>query len=338
MMDLDGFIAGLPKAELHVHIEGTLEPELLFALAARNGIAVPYASVQALRAAYDFASLQDFLDLYYQGMAVLKSEQDYCDLAMAYVRRAAADGVRHAEVFFDPQAHARNGVPLTTVLAGLRRATEASVREHGLSLRLILCFLRDLGPDDAMATLEAALPHRDGFIGVGLDSAEQGNPPGPFAPVFARARAAGLRTVAHAGEEGPADYVRDALDLLHAERIEHGVRALEDPALVARLADQGVPITVCPLSNVRLSVVGSMAEHPLPRMLEQGLTVTINSDDPAYFGSYINDNYRACAVAFGLGADALADLARASFRASFISQAKKAAHMADIDSWCAAAA
>ena len=333
MSDVAQFIAGLPKAELHLHIEGTLEPELMLALASRNGVALPYASVDALRGAYDFGDLQDFLDLYYQGMDVLRTAEDFYDLAMAYVARAHADSVRHAEVFFDPQAHTRRGVALATVIDGLHGAARQAEARFGLTLRLILCFLRDLSPDDAAATLDAAMPCRDRIIGVGLDSAERGHPPGPFAAVFARARAAGFHVVAHAGEEGPAANVGDALDLLRAERIDHGVRALDDPALTRRLAARGVPLTVCPLSNVRLRVVEDIERHPLPEMIARGLTVTINSDDPAYFGGYVNANYVACAEAFGWDLDRLTALARASFAASFLEDAAKAEHLRAVDAY-----
>ncbi len=283
-----------PKAELHLHIEGTLEPELIFKLAQRNGVRLGYPSVQALRAAYAFTDLQSFLDVYYAGAGVLLTEQDFFDLAWAYFERAAADAVVHAEVFFDPQTHTSRGVPMQAVILGLHRACLRAQADLGLNARLILCFLRHLSEKDALATLEAALPWRDCFIGVGLDSAEQDNPPERFARVFARARELGLHCVAHAGEEGPPAYIEGALDVLQAERIDHGVRCLEDPALVQRLAQARMPLTVCPLSNLKLCVVPSLAQHPLRRMLDEGLCAMVNSDDPAYFGGYLNDNFLRC--------------------------------------------
>jgi len=331
MTDLAGFIAGLPKAELHLHIEGTLEPELLFALAERNGIALPYPSVEALRAAYRFPDLQGFLDLYYQGMNVLVREQDFYDLAWSYLETARRHNILYAEIFFDPQAHTRRGVPLAAVIDGLHRAIADAGTRLGIRAQLILCFLRDLPEDDALATLEAALPHRNRILGVGLDSAERGHAPEKFARVFARARAAGFHTVAHAGEEGPAAYIAQALDTLHAERIDHGVRCLEDRDLVARLARDRIPLTVCPLSNVRLAVVPDIAHHPLPELLARGLFVTLNSDDPAYFGGYLNENYMAVAEAFALPRETLCTLARNSFEAAFLDDTDKAAYVAKVD-------
>lgn len=330
-MDLDAFIGGLPKAELHVHIEGSLEPEMMFALAARNGVTLPYADVGALRAAYDFSRLQDFLDLYYQGAAVLRTRMDFRDLAGAYLSRAAADGVRHAEIFFDPQTHTARGVPIAAVIEGLLDA----MVEAGPTSRLILCFLRHLSEEAAMEALDQAAPWLDQIAAVGLDSSEIGHPPKKFARVFAMAADRGLRRVAHAGEEGPPDYVRQALDLLGVDRLDHGNRALEDPALVARLAREAITLTVCPLSNHRLKVVTSLADHPIGRMLRLGLKATINSDDPAYFGGYINDNYRA--VAPLLDRDELASLARNSFLGSFLPAADIARHVGDIDAWVATA-
>ncbi len=330
MADRD-FIQSLPKAELHLHIEGTLEPELMLALAARNGIRLPYDSVEALRAAYDFGNLQDFLDLYYQGMSVLQVEQDFYDLTWAYLERSAAENVRHAEIFFDPQGHTERGVAFTTVIDGIHRAlTDAEVK-LGLTSRLILCFLRHLDEDSALATLAQALPYKDRIVGVGLDSSELGHPPEKFERAFARSREEGFRAVAHAGEEGPADYVRGALDALKVERIDHGVRCLEDPALVERLAAGRVPLTVCPLSNLRLCVVDDMAAHPLRRMMELGLFVTINSDDPAYFGGYVNENYAAVQDALGLSRADLAALARNSIEASFLEPEAKRALIAEVD-------
>jgi adenosine deaminase len=336
MTDLAGFIAGLPKAELHLHIEGTLEPELLFALAERNGIALPHPSVDALKAAYRFPDLQGFLDLYYQGMNVLVRENDFYDLAWSYLEKAQRQNILYAEIFFDPQAHTRRGVPLATVIDGLHRAIADARAALGVRAQLILCFLRDLPEDDALATLEAAMPHRDRILGVGLDSAERGHPPETFARVFARARAAGFRAVAHAGEEGPAAYIAHALDVLHAERIDHGVRCLEDPDLVARLARDRIPLTVCPLSNARLGVVADIADHPLPELIERGLFVTLNADDPAYFGGDLNENYQAVAEAFALPRETLCTLARNSFEASFLDDSDKAAYIARVEAYCPA--
>jgi len=331
MQDMKSFIAALPKAELHVHIEGTLEPEMMFDLARRNDVALPYGSIEELRGAYRFENLQSFLDLYYQGMAVLLRDEDFYDLAMAYLGRARAQNVRHAEIFFDPQAHTRRGVSFATVIAGLHRAQRDAAAQFGISSKLILCFLRDLAPADAAATLDEALAYRDRIAGVGLDSAERGNPPGKFAEVFARARGEGLFPVAHAGEEGPAAYVREAIEALGAVRIDHGIRALEDDALVARLARERIPLTVCPLSNVRLRVVPDMAAHPLKVMLERGLLVTVNSDDPAYFGGYVNENFFAAQEALGLTRDDLARLARNSFEASWLEPEEKRAHIAAVE-------
>jgi adenosine deaminase len=335
--DLDAFIVGLPKAELHIHIEGSLEPELMFALAERNRIAIPFASVDAVRAAYDFSNLQDFLDIYYAGADVLRTEQDFHDLAAAYFARAAADGVVHAEIMFDPQTHTDRGVPFGTVVEGLLAACAAAERTHGITSRLILCFLRHLDEAAAFATLAAATPWLDRIAAVGLDSSEVGHPPSKFARVFAAAREQGLKLVAHAGEEGPADYVREALDLLHVDRLDHGNRSLDDPALVARLARSGMTLTICPLSNLKLCVVGDMAAHPIDRMLAAGLHVTVNSDDPAYFGGYIADNYRAIAAARGLDRRDLARLARNSFLGSFLPDAEVARHLAALDAFVAAA-
>src|ERR1700760_2674613 len=280
-----------PKAELHIHIEGSLEPELIFELARRNQVTLPYANVEALRAAYAFTNLQSFLDVYYAGASVLITEADFDAMAWAYFERAARDNVVHCEIFFDPQTHTARGIDIGVVIRGLDRAVRRAEAELGLSVRLILCFLRHLSEDDALATLEAALPYRDQFIGVGLDSSELGHPPEKFARVFARARELGLHAVAHAGEEGPPAYIRSALDVLGVERIDHGVRCLEDPELVVRLARERMPLTVCPLSNVKLKVFAQLDEHNIPALLAQGLCATVNSDDPAYFGGYVNDNY-----------------------------------------------
>jgi len=329
---LPELLRAMPKAELHLHIEGSLEPELIFALAQRNGVALPYASVEALRAAYAFTDLQSFLDIYYAGASVLLKEEDFFDMGMAYFRRAAADNVVHAELFFDPQTHTDRGVAFATVINGLARACEAAQRELGVSALLILCFLRHLSEAAAFATLEDALPFRDKFIGVGLDSGERGNPPEKFARVFARCRELGLRLVAHAGEEGPPAYIWSALDDLHVERIDHGVRCVEDLGLVKRLAQERMPLTVCPLSNVKLCVYKTMAEHQLPALLEAGLCATINSDDPAYFGGYVNQNYVETFAALPqLTAQHAHTLAANSFEASFAGAERKQAWRAALD-------
>jgi adenosine deaminase len=315
----------LPKAELHIHIEGSLEPELIFALAQRNGVPLAYPSVDALRAAYAFTDLQSFLDIYYAGASVLLHEQDFYDMAMAYFRRAAADNVVHAELFFDPQTHTERGVPFATVIDGLARACADAQTQLGVSALLILCFLRHLSEDAAFATLEEAKPHRDKFVGVGLDSSERGHPPEKFARVYAEAAKLGLHRVAHAGEEGPPAYIASALDVLGVERIDHGVRCLEDPALVARLARDRIPLTVCPLSNVKLCVFPSLDRHNFARLLAAGLCVTINSDDPAYFGGYMNRNWIETFAALPqLSADDARTIARNSIDASFASDAQKA--------------
>jgi adenosine deaminase len=319
--NLHNFIRGLPKAELHLHIEGSLEPELMFALAQRNGVSLPYASVDEVRAAYDFSDLQSFLDLYYAGAAVLQTEQDFHDLTSAYVQRAMADNVRHVELFFDPQTHTARGLAMATVFAGIARALREARDEKGFSGRMILCFLRHLSEDEAFATLDAALPLREAYAdlwnGVGLDSGEVGNPPEKFARVFARARELGFHVVAHAGEEGPPAYIHGALDVLKVERIDHGVRAEEDAELMRTLAQSRIPLTVCPLSNLKLCVVKDLREHNLARLLRAGLCVTINSDDPAYFGGYMNSNFVATADALQLSREELVQLAANSFTASF---------------------
>jgi len=326
--------AGIPKAELHLHIEGTLEPELMFELAERNRMPLPFADVDAARAAYVFDDLASFLDVYYAGCSVLQTAVDFADLTRAYLARAVADNVRHVEIFFDPQTHTGRGVNLGAVVEGISQGLTDAEREWGITSQLILCFLRHLSADAAMATLDAALPYRDHIIGVGLDSGEAANPPSKFVDVFARARAEGFRAVAHAGEEGPPDYIRQALDLLHAERIDHGVRGLEDEDLVARLVDDQTPLTVCPLSNVKLRVVPTLADHPLRRMLELGLNVSINSDDPAYFGGYIGENFRAAATTLALSDAQVVRLASNSFRAAFIDAPERASHLRAIDEWC----
>jgi adenosine deaminase len=337
MTDLDAFIAGLPKAELHMHIEGSLEPELMFALAARNNVAIPFGSVEEVRAAYSFSNLQDFLDIYYQGANVLRTEQDFQDLAAAYFDRIAADNVVHAEIFFDPQTHTDRGISFDIVMRGLLAGMAEAEAKHGITSKLILCFLRHLDEEAAFATLEQAKPWLAQIAAVGLDSSELGHPPSKFARVFAAAKALGLKLVAHAGEEGPPDYVREALDILHIDRLDHGNRSLEDAALTARLVDEKMTLTVCPLSNVKLCNVASIDMHPIDRMLDLGLRATINSDDPAYFGGYINDNYRAAAHARGLGRAELATLARNSFLGSFLDEAEKAAHLARLDAYLAVA-
>jgi adenosine deaminase len=326
---LDGFIAGLPKAELHVHIEGTLEPELMFELARRNRLQIPFDSVDEVRSAYSFANLQDFLDIYYQAARVLRTEEDFRDLASAYFARAVQDNVRHAEIFFDPQTHTDRGIPFQVVIDGLQAACSEAQARWGLSTKLILCFLRHLDEAAAFATLEAAGPWLDRIEAVGLDSSELGHPPSKFERVFARAGSLGLRRVAHAGEEGPPEYVQQALDLLQVDRIDHGNRALESEALTRRLAGSAMTLTVCPLSNAKLCVVKDLAQHPIRQMLQSGLRATINSDDPAYFGGYINDNYRA--VAPLLGTEGLATVARNSFEGSFLDDGAIATHLAELN-------
>ncbi|UYG09398.1 adenosine deaminase [Halomonas sp. M4R1S46] len=317
------FLKRLPKAELHLHIEGTLEPELMMALAERNGVSLPYGSVEAIRAAYDFTDLQSFLDLYFQGMSVLRTAQDFEDLAMAYFRRAHDEGVVHVEMHVDPQAHLARGVALTTVMEGLGRARRRAERELDLSTAMIMAFLRDRPGDEALRLLEEAAPYWETLDAVGLDSAELGNPPAKFAEVFQRARALGLARVAHAGEEGPPDYILEALDSLDVCRIDHGVRCLEDPTLVERLREEAMVLTVCPLSNLRLKVVERMEDHPLPRLLEAGLTLTLNSDDPAYFGGGLLDNFLACRRAFGWSREVFLDLAGNAIEAAFMPEARR---------------
>jgi adenine deaminase len=329
--DQERFILGLPKAELHLHIEGTLEPEMMFALAARNGVPLLYPDVEAVRDAYVFDDLQSFLDVYYAGCAVLITEQDFYELTTAYLARAADQGVSHAEIFFDPQTHTDRGIPFHTVVTGICRALEDGERRLGVTWRLILCFLRDLGAEAAMATLERALPHRHLIAAVGLDSSELGYPPRAFEEVFRRARAEGLSCVAHAGEEGPPEYIWEALDQLQVRRVDHGVRCSEDQRLVDRLRDDGVPLTVCPLSNVKLGVFPDLAHHNLAILLRLGLRVTINSDDPAYFGGYVGDNMVAAAEALALERDEIVQMARNSFVASFLNEADKGRHLAHLD-------
>ncbi len=320
---LPELLCAMPKAELHIHIEGSLEPELIFALAQRNSVQIPYASVEDLRRAYAFTNLQSFLDIYYAGASVLLHEQDFYDMAQAYLAKAATDNVVHAELFFDPQTHTARGVSMATVINGLHRACEDAKATLGVSASLILCFLRHLSEEEALATLEQALPFRDKFIGVGLDSSELGHPPEKFAHVFARARELGLRLVAHAGEEGPPAYIWSALDVLKVERIDHGVQAIKDPDLMQRLARDRIPLTVCPLSNLKLCVFPDLAQHNLGALLDAGLVATINSDDPAYFGGYINENFTQTFAATGLTAEHAYQLAINSFEASFVEASAK---------------
>ena len=324
MQDHDRFIRGIPKAELHLHIEGTLEPELMFELAKKHGVKLPYASVDELRAAYQFDDLQSFLDLYYAGAAVLRDEDDFHALTMAYLRRVHADGVVHVEIFFDPQTHTDRGIPFATAIVGILRALADGEREFGISWRLILCFLRHLSAEAAMATLEQALPYKQSITAVGLDSSERGHPPSKFTAVFDRARREGFLTVAHAGEEGPPEYIVEALDQLHVSRIDHGVRCEEDAALVDRLARSRMSLTVCPLSNVRLCVYKRIEDHNLKRLLDKGLCVTVNSDDPAYFGGYLAANFDAVSRGLGLSREDIRKLAANSIEASFLPPRVKA--------------
>jgi adenine deaminase len=331
------FTRALPKAELHLHIEGSLEPELIFALAQRNGVTLSYPSVEALRAAYAFTDLQSFLDIYYAGASVLLTEQDFEDMAWAYLQRAHADGVIRAEIFFDPQTHTERGVGFETVIRGLRRATARAQRELGLHAELILCFLRHLSEEAAFETLEQAKPFLGEFIGVGLDSSELGHPPEKFARVFAEARRLGLHAVAHAGEEGPPEYIWSALDVLKVERIDHGVQSLRDERLVQRLVAERIPLTVCPLSNIKLCVFKDLSQHNIGRMLELGLAATINSDDPAYFGGYVNQNFVETAEALNLSREQLARLAKNSLEGSFASPDAKRAELLRLQEYCDAA-
>lgn len=338
MADLAEFAMGLPKSELHLHIEGSLEPEQMFEFARRNRVDIPFASVEEVRAAYRFSNLQDFLDIYYQGANVLQTEQDFRDLALAYFDRAAADNVAHAEIFFDPQTHTARGIPFSVVMDGLLSAMREAEARHGLTSRLILCFLRHLDEEDALVTFRTAEPWFDRIAGVGLDSSEVGHPPRKFARVFAAAGDAGLLRVAHAGEEGPPEYVWEALDLLKVDRLDHGNRSLEDPLLVTRLARAGTTLTVCPLSNLKLRVVDNLANHPLDRMLNLGLRATVNSDDPAYFGGYVNDNFRALAATGKLDREDFVTLARNSFLGSFLPDAEVTRHLAAVDAYVEAVA
>jgi adenosine deaminase len=329
------FARKLPKAELHLHIEGTLEPELMFELARRNGVTLPYASVEDVRRAYVFSDLQSFLDIYYAGCRALLKEQDFYDLTWAYLTRAAGQGVRHAEIFFDPQTHTDRGVPFETVVTGIHRALEDGLARLSITSGLILCFLRHLSEDAAMRTLDEALRYRDLLVAVGLDSSEVGHPPAKFRRVYDRAREVGLLAVAHAGEEGPPEYVWEALDVLEVRRIDHGVRSMEDERLVSRLVEEQIPLTVCPLSNVKLRVFPTLKSHNLRRMLDRGLAVTVNSDDPAYFGGYVADNFQASAAALDLSREQQLQLARNSFAASFLPEAAKRAYLDELDRFAA---
>ncbi|MBL7971438.1 MAG: adenosine deaminase [Prolixibacteraceae bacterium] len=331
MSTLENFIAGLPKAELHLHIEGTFEPELMFRIASRNGLKLKYNSVEELKAAYDFNNLQEFLDIYYSGAGVLIGEQDFYDLTWAYLLKIHSQHVGHTEIFFDPQTHTSRGIPFHTVISGIQRALEDGHEKLGITYRLIMSFLRHLSEEAAFQTLEEALPYQSWITAVGLDSSEKGNPPSRFERVFAKARAEGFLTVAHAGEEGPAEYVWEALKLLHVSRIDHGNRSLEDVRLTEELVRLKMPLTVCPLSNLKLKVVNDMTRHPLAEMLEKGMMVTVNSDDPAYFGGYMNENYLALAQALNLTQEQIAQLARNAFSSSFLNEKEKAEQIAKID-------
>lgn len=327
------FIHELPKTELHVHIEGCLEPELMFELGRRNGIELPYGSAEAVRRAYHFTDLQSFLDLYYQGVAVLLQEQDFYDLAFMYMRRASSQNVRHAEIFFDPQAHTGRGVSFETVLSGLNRALDDAEREWGVSSKLILCFLRHLSAESAMETLEQAIPHRNRIVAIGLDSSELGHPPSKFQAVFDEARQSGFLTVAHAGEEGPPEYIWEALNLLQVSRVDHGVRCLEDPTLVDHLRERRIPLTVCPMSNVKLRVFDRWEDHNLKSLLDRGLSATVNSDDPAYFGGYIEENFVEAQKALGLTRNDILQLARNAFEASFLTAEEKSRFIEELDDY-----
>lgn len=333
--DLATFARHLPKAELHLHIEGTLEPELMFELARRNGVQLPYASVDEVRRAYVFSDLQSFLDIYYAGCCVLLTEQDFYDLTWAYLERAATQGVRHAEIFFDPQTHTDRGLPFETVVTGIHRALQDGESRLGITSGLILCFLRHLSAEAAMRALIEALPFREWIIAVGLDSSEVGHPPAKFKDVYSRARESGLLAVAHAGEEGPPAYVWEALDILKVRRIDHGVRSVEDERLVRRLVEEQIPLTVCPLSNVKLRVFPNLTAHNLKQMLVRGLLVTVNSDDPAYFGGYVADNFQASIAALDLSREQLLTLARNSFVASFLREDRRRAYLEELDRFAA---
>ncbi len=334
---IESFIAGLPKTELHLHIEGSLEPEQMMMFARRNGVNLPYASVEEIKAAYSFKDLQEFLDIYYQGMSVLQTRQDFYDLTVAYLKRVHADNVRHVEIFFDPQGHTERGVPFEDVIEGILDGLAFGEAEWGISSHLILSFLRHLSEDAAFETLAQAEPYLDRILGVGLDSSELGHPPSKFARVFAAARDKGLKLFAHAGEEGPPEYVWEALDLLNIDRMDHGNRSMEDPDLIKRLATDQMALTVCPLSNLKLCVVDDMQNHPLKRMMDAGLKVTVNSDDPSYFGGYMNDNYGAVTEALSLSKDDLAVIARNGIEASFVNEDRRAELLDELDAYLAMA-
>lgn len=331
---MEDFIQGLPRAELHLHIEGTLEPEMLFELAQRNGIELPYKSVSEVKDAYNFEDLQSFLDIYYQGSEVLIKEQDFYDLTWAYLQKAASQNVRHTEIFFDPQSHTSRGINFKTVYQGIYKALQDGEAKLGVSSQLILSFLRDRPAESAMATLEEALPYKDTIVAVGLDSAEKGNPPSKFKAVFDRARAEDFLTVAHAGEEGPPEYIWEAIKLLAVSRIDHGVRSVEDPNLLDYLAEKQIPLTVCPLSNVELNVFDSMADHTLKQLLHRGLCATVNSDDPSYFGGYVTENYQAAQSALDLSKQELYQLAKNSFEASFLSPERRQSLIVELNDYC----
>lgn len=335
MSSIVEFIQKLPKAELHLHLEGSLEPELMFELARRNKIDIPFGSVEDIRAAYNFSNLQDFLDIYYQGMNVLQSEEDYYDLTMGYIKKINQDNCLHTEVFFDPQAHLERGIEFGVIMAGIVAALKDAKKDFGITSRLIMCFLRHLSEEDAFTTLEKAENYLDVITAVGLDSSELGHPPSKFERVFKAAKERGLYCVAHAGEEGPPEYIYQALDLLKVDRIDHGNRAMEDRALIKRLRSENMTLTVCPLSNLKLCVVGSLEEHPIKRMLQAGLRATINSDDPSYFGGYLNDNYVAVAEAVNLDKADLVTLAKNSFSGSFLSEKEIRQHLEQIDNYAA---
>ncbi|MDH3688000.1 MAG: adenosine deaminase [Gammaproteobacteria bacterium] len=332
---METFIQNLPKAELHIHIEGSLEPELIFKIAAKNGVSLTHHSVEQLRQAYDFDDLQSFLDIYYEGASVLQQEQDFYDMTWAYMERAYADNVRHTEIFFDPQTHTQRGVSFDTVIRGIEKAVQDAFAKLGVSSRLIMCFLRHLSADQGMDTLEQALPYRDRIVAVGLDSSEVGHPPEKFKAVFDRARDEGFLTVAHAGEEGPPDYIWQALDILKVSRIDHGVRCIEDDALVDRLRDEQIPLTVCPLSNVKLGVFQQLEEHNLKRLLDKGLCVTVNSDDPAYFGGYVGENFAATQRALGLAREDIIRITRNAFNATFLESETKEELLSELDQYVA---
>lgn len=332
----EAFIRGIPKAELHLHIEGSLEPEQMFEFSRRNQVAIPFRTVEEVRAAYAFSNLQDFLDIYYQGANVLQTEEDFRDLALAYFARLHADGGRHAEIFFDPETHTDRGLPFSIAIDGLLAGMKEAEVRFGITSKLIMCFLRHLDETSSLKTLKSAEPYLDRIAGVGLDSSEKGHPPSKFARVFRAARERGLKVCAHAGEEGPPEYVHEALDILHVDRIDHGNRALEDEALTQRLVKQGMTLTVCPLSNLKLCVVHDLQDHPMKRMLQLGLKATCNSDDPAYFGGYVADNYVRTAEAVGLGREEIITLAKNSFTGSFLDAASVAKHLAAVDAFAAA--